>query len=93
MASVILSTSDDLKAKLKRFSWVNWSEVAREEVRKKEIFENYLKTGKVSDEEWAFCEGIDWHPADELPLKQGYAKKLEKARKGLFKTAKNSPIS
>jgi hypothetical protein len=88
MASVILSTSDDLKAKLKRFSWVNWSEVAREEVRKKEIFENYLKTGKISDEEWAYCEEIDWHPVDELPLKEGYAKKLENAKKGPFKTAK-----
>ncbi len=90
MASVILSTDDALKGRIKRFSWVNWSEVAREEVRKKEIFENYLKTKKVSDEDWAFCEEMDWHPVDELPIKEEYLKKLENARKGPFKIAKRT---
>ena len=90
MASVILSASEPLKADLKHFTWVNWSDIAREEVRKKEIFEKYLKTKKVSDEDWKFCEGIDWHPVDELPLRDEYVKKLEKARKGPFKTAKGT---
>lgn len=51
---------------------------------KKLIFENYLQTGNVSDNEWAFCEKMDWHPVDELPLKEEFKKELEKRKKGPF---------
>ena len=47
---------------------------------KKDIFERYIKTGELSDEDWMFCERIDWHPVDELPLKESFVKELEKAR-------------
>ena len=47
---------------------------------KKRIFERYIKTGELSDEDWMFCERIDWHPVDELPLKESFVKELEKAR-------------
>ena len=81
MASLTLSVSEGLKSSLKSLQWVNWSEVAREEATKKLILENYLKTGELTDEEWAFCEKIDWHPADELPLKNEFVKEMEKRRK------------
>jgi len=81
MASLTLSVSDEFKEQLKTFLWVNWSEIAREEALKKIIFENYIKTGKISDEEWEFCEKIDWHPVDELPLKEEFKKELEKRKK------------
>src|SRR3989344_6568129 len=81
MTSLTLSISEELKYQLKLFKWVNWSEVAREEAMKKIIFESYLKTGKITDVEWEFCEKTDWHPVDELPLKEEYMKKLEKIRK------------
>ena len=85
MASLTLSVSSEFKNRLKTFMWVNWSEIAREETMKKLIFENYLKTGSVSDEEWEFCEKIDWHPVDELPLKEEHVKRLNKIRKGKSK--------
>ena len=81
MASLTLAVSDDFKEQLKTFLWVNWSEIAREEALKKIIFENYMKTGKITDEEWEFCEKIDWHPVDELPLKEEFIKKMERIRK------------
>jgi len=81
MASLTLSVSDEFKNQLKTFMWVNWSEIAREETMKKLIFENYIKTGRITDEEWEFCEKIDWHPVDELPLKEEFIKKMEKIRK------------
>ena len=81
MTSLTLSVSDEFKNKLKEFLWVNWSEIAREEAIKKLIFENYLKTGSISDEEWKFCEKIDWHPVDELPFKEEFIKKLESIKK------------
>ena len=81
MASLTLSVSEGLKSELKSLQWVNWSEVAREEAMKKLIFENYMKTGELTDEEWAFCEKIDWHPTDELPLKEEFVRKMQAARK------------
>ena len=81
MASLTLSVSEEFKHQLKNFVWVNWSEIAREETLKKLIFEHYLKTGTVSDEEWRFCENIDWHPVDEMPLKDEFKKELAKRKK------------
>lgn len=48
---------------------------------KKLIFENYLKNGNITNKEWELCEKIDWHPVDELPLKEEYVKKLDRASK------------
>ena len=81
MASLTLSVSEEMKNQLKSFMWVNWSEIAREEAIKKLIFENYIKTGNITDNEWAFCERIDWHPVDELPLKKEFIEKLRKIKK------------
>ncbi len=36
MASTVLTIPDEVKAELKSFSWVNWSELAREELIKQE---------------------------------------------------------
>lgn len=84
MASITLSVSDELKTQLKSFSWINWSEIGREEALKKLIFENYVKGNMLSDDEWDFCEKIDWHPADELPLKDEFKRELQKRKKGPF---------
>lgn len=84
MVNVVLTVSDHVKSEIGLFPWVNWSEVAREEVLRKEIFERYLKTGGLTDEDWEFCEKIDWHPVDELPLKDEFIKKLKDTEKGRF---------
>jgi hypothetical protein len=81
MASLTLSVPDDFRTQLGEFSWVNWSEIAREELTKKIIFEHYLKEGTISDEEWDFCDRIDWHPVDELPLKEEFKKEMERRKK------------
>ncbi len=84
MATLTLSISDFLRNELKQILWVNWSEVAREESLKKIIFERYIKTGELSNEDWKFCEKIDWHPVDELPLKDEFRRELEERKKGPF---------
>ena len=81
MASLTISVTEEMKKELKSFQWVNWSEIAREETMKKLIFENYLKTGIISDEELGFCDKIDLHPVDELPLKKSFKKELVKRKK------------
>ena len=84
MASLTLSISEEFKNQLKNLSWVNWSEIAREESLNKLIFENHLKTGSITDDEWAFCDKIDWHPVDELPLKEKFKKKIAIRKKEKF---------
>ena len=81
MASLTLSVSDEFKNQLREFLWVNWSEIAREEAMKKLIFENYIKIGSITNEEWEFCEKIGWHPVDELPLKEEFKKEMERRKK------------
>ena len=81
MVSVTLSVTDVFKEQLKHFQWVNWSEIAKEETRKKLIFEKYLKTKEVSDEDWEFCDERDWHPVDELPIKKEYLEKFKNIQK------------
>jgi len=81
MNSVTLSVDEELKKDLKSLQWVNWSEIAREEALKKIIYENYMKTGNITDEESEFCEKIDWHPVDELPLKEEFKKEMENRKK------------
>src|SRR3989338_486071 len=81
MTSLTMPISEEFKEEIKQFLWVNWSEVAREETTKKIIFENYIKTGILTDKEWEFCEKIDWHPVDELPLREEFKKEMEKRRK------------
>ena len=47
---------------------------------KQDISNRYKETKEVTDEDWEFCEQIDWHPVDELPLKESFVKELEQAR-------------
>ncbi len=81
MVSLTISVTEGFKNRLRDLMWVNWSEVAREEALKKAIFERYVKTGELSDRDWKFCEKIDWHPVDELPLKEEFIRKVEAAKK------------
>ena len=57
MASVMASLPDSLKAEMEHFSWVNWSDVAREEflkrLRREEAFKRFdeiLKNSEMTDE-------------------------------------------
>lgn len=58
MASIMASLLDSLKADIEHFSWVNWSEVAREAFIKKikrlealEKFEKLLEKSEFTEEE------------------------------------------
>jgi hypothetical protein len=79
MATVTLTIPDKTKEELKQFNWVNWSLSVVTVFKMKSIFEKYMKTKKVSDEDWEFCELIDWHPVDELPMKEEHIAELKRA--------------
>lgn len=57
MATATLTVSDDARGELSRFSWINWSEIAREaffeRLRRDKAFERFdeiLKNSKMTDE-------------------------------------------
>jgi len=81
MVSVSISVEDEFKARVESFAWVSWSQIAAEEALKRDIFERYIKTSKLSTEEEEFCDKIDWHPVDWLPLKKKFVKELKIAAK------------
>lgn len=82
MACITISATKSLKARMEKFPWVNWSEVGREEANKREIFERYLDDGRLSEADIDFCERIDWHPVDELPIRKDYLENLDSISKG-----------
>lgn len=55
-------------------------ESERIEVLKKRIFDEFMKTGKLSESDQEFCDSIDWYPVDELPLKEEIVEELKRAR-------------
>jgi hypothetical protein len=81
MVSLTFSLDEKSFARMSRFSWVNWSEVARVETTKREIFERYIRKGELTDEDWKFCEAHDWHPVDRLPLKKEFVAKLKAVKR------------
>ena len=85
MVSLTINVDDDILKYLENFSWVNWSELARQEIRKKIIFEKYMNTKEVSSEDLEFCNGIDWHPVDELPLKKSFINRMKRVSKQSYK--------
>ena|SRR3989344_8984612 len=48
---------------------------------KQDISNRYKEIGEITDEDWEFCEQIDWHPVDELPPKPEHIELLKKALK------------
>ncbi len=82
MAGITVPLEESFRHRMEAFPWVNWSEAGREDVIKRDIFERYLKTRKLSKEDEEFCERIDWHPVDELPLKKEFIEELKKAESG-----------
>jgi hypothetical protein len=84
MPCITISVDKKFKERLSRFSWINWSEIGREELFKRYLFEKYIKTGELAKDEEKFCEKIDWHPVDELPIKKEFVKKVGEIRKSTY---------
>ena len=58
MVSVSFTISDELRAKMEKFPWINWSEVSREETIKREMlhegfeeFNRIVSKSKLTEED------------------------------------------
>jgi hypothetical protein len=81
MVSITFSLDDRTFSRIARFSWINWSEVVREKLNKRRIFEEFLRSGELSAEDQEFCDRIAWYPIDELELREEYVEKLKASAK------------
>jgi hypothetical protein len=81
-----MPVSEEFKNEIKKYPWVNWSELAREELLKKDIFENFIKTGSISHSDQLICDELDWYPVDWLEMKEEFIKELK--QKGKKKSGK-----
>lgn len=48
---------------------------------KQDILQRYKRLGEITDEDWDFCEQIDWHPVDELPPNPEHIREFKKMLK------------
>ena len=73
MASVTFAVGDELKSRISKFSWVNWSELARESLSKREKQAKFLLEKLSSKEEQ---ELIKWSVELGRKAKKGRFKRL-----------------
>ena len=81
MSTLTIPIDDELYEKVRSLSWVRWSRVVQEGIRKRKILETYIRDKSISEADAAFCENMDWHPVDELPIKQHVIEDIRKAHK------------
>ena len=48
------------------------------------IYKKYVNNKNLTKEENEFCDKIDWHPVDELPIREEFVKKMKKIGKGKY---------
>ncbi|MGB9929128.1 MAG: hypothetical protein ACPK85_12100 [Methanosarcina sp.] len=80
MTAIKIPISDEIYEEMEHFSWVKWSEIARNFLRKRAIFEKFVRYDELSGEDVDFCDEINWHPADELYLKGEFVQKLKDSK-------------
>ncbi|MFA0823695.1 MAG: hypothetical protein ACC612_12520 [Methanomethylovorans sp.] len=81
MSTLTIPIDDELYDQVQKFSWVRWSKVVQDGIRKRRILETYIREKSISEDDAAFCETIDWHPVDELSIRQEVIDKLKKSDK------------
>ncbi|MCQ6963498.1 hypothetical protein [Methanolobus chelungpuianus] len=81
MATLTIPIDDELYDKIQALSWVKWSKVAQDGIQKRKILEVYIRDKSISEEDAEFCEMIDWHPADELPIKEEVIERILRSDK------------
>ena len=73
MASITFASNPELKSEISKFPWVNWSELAREDlVRRKKVGEMLLKKLHSKEEQ----EFIKWSVELGRKAKKGRFKRL-----------------
>jgi len=72
MTSVTFAMPDEIKSEMKKLSWVNWSELARQELFKKTKIESLMEKLKSKDEQ----ELTKWSVELGRKAKKGRWKKI-----------------
>ncbi|WP_370575560.1 hypothetical protein [Methanomethylovorans sp.] len=89
MPTLTVPIDDELYDKIQTLSWVKWSKVAQDGIRKRKILEVYIRDKSISEEDAEFCEMIDWHPVDELPIKEEVIERILRSDKNTAVSVKD----
>ena len=79
MVSITFPLDDKVFSVMARFPWVNWSSVSKEGLTRKRIFNEFIKTGELSEEDEEFCERTGWDPLDEMKVRGEFIRELKEA--------------
>lgn len=84
--NLTMSLSGEEEEIVKRNRHIKWTEIARKaireeavKVRKLEMLSKYLDKKPITGDEWRLMEKIDWHPVDEIELKESFVGQVLKA--------------
>ena len=77
MADIIISLPKELRTK----SASKLLGRALIKLMREDILERYKEKRELTDEDWEFCEAIDWHPVDELSPKPEHIEELKRRLK------------
>lgn len=87
--NLTMSLSGEEEQIVKGNRHIKWTEVARKAIReealklkKLQLLSRYLDKKPISAEEWRLMDKIDWHPVDEIELKDSFVKEILKASRG-----------
>jgi predicted CopG family antitoxin len=89
MATLTIPVDDEFYQKIQELSWIRWSRVVQEGIRKRKILEIYIRNNTISESDASFCESIDWHPVDELPVKKEVIDKIKSEDKSCLVKVKD----
>ncbi|WP_407356682.1 hypothetical protein [Methanolobus sp. WCC5] len=84
MSTLTVPVDDELYEKIQSMSWVRWSRVVQDGIRKRKIVETYIRDKNISEADAVFCELMDWHPVDELPFREDVLENIRKTDKRSF---------
>jgi hypothetical protein len=86
--NITLSVSGETEEVVKKNRHIKWTEIAREAIadaaerqKKLLVLESYLDKKPISKKDWEWMEKNDWHPADEMELKQDFIEKMSNKKK------------
>ena len=84
--NLTMSISGELEQVLKENRHIKWTEIARSAIKeealkmkKMGLLAKYLDKKPISGDEWRLMEKIDWHPVDEIELKESFVSQVLKA--------------
>lgn len=95
--NLTMSISGEAEEIVKRNRQIKWTEIARAAIKeealklkKLEMLSKYLDKKPINRKDWQSMERLDWHPVDEIELKESFVSQVLKASREKSKRINSS---